>query len=371
MDNTFGVSGKAQITAESGYYFFNIKLQTDGKIVVSGRGFVGNYSSYIIARFNASGQLDNTFNSSGYNKFRTSTLSTEEDDGAGYGLTIQSDGKIVSCGFDEKENGTIVRLNANGTLDQAWGYNGARIVDFTRDLFLYSVIIDCDGKIVVGGTYDYSSSLNKAIILRFFQNSNFDNSFNSVGFNWYGNDFGIGYEVALQCDCKYLIGGSDYLARVKSDGTIDQAFANNGHFDILFDFYPSSQRSIILNANKIYLSGYYYAQSAFVDKGGFIMRLNNDINCGTVQADDLEKSISIVINPNPVVDVITIQLNDDDNEIIDVSITDNLGRMIISNDKFYSVDYGLQCDMAMQPRGAYFVVVTTARGRRVLPLVKV
>lgn len=371
LDNTFGTGGKAVISSESVYRFRNIKLQANGKVVVSGSGFIDSRFSYLIARFNTNGQLDNAFNSAGtpgYIKFRTHTSNNREDNGAGYGLAIQPDGKIVSCGYNELDDGTVVRLYSYGALDPTFASGGIKYIDFQRDMSLYSVAIQDDGKILVGGTYDYSSSLVKAQIIRLLPNGNFDNSFNGSGLGWYGNDFGVGYEMTLQCDGKILIGGIDYLARVKPDGLIDQSFASNGHYSFSFNYYPSAQ-TIYFGKNKVYLAGYYYHQSSFSDQGGFVLRLNNDINCGSVSTDESESDIVLNLYPNPVRDILNIQIGND-TEVKDISLTDNLGRLILSNNQFFSNGSVVQCDMTQLPLGTYYAVVTTSHGRRAIPVLK-
>lgn len=368
LDNTFGTGGKSVIGSESVYQFRNIKLQSDGKIVVSGHSFIDSRFSYLIARFNTNGQLDNTFNIKGYNKFRTSSSSTEEDNGAGYGLAIQSDGKILSCGYDEKENGTVVRVTSSGVLDITFSNDGKHVIDFDKKMYLYSVLALSAGKILLGGTYEYLSSTPVAQIIQLFENGNFDSSFAGNGLGWYGNDSGVGYEMALQCDGKILIGGSNYLTRVNPDGTVDQSFANNGHLNFTFDYYPSAQ-TLSLGKNKIYLAGYYYHQSSFSDQGGFVLRLNNDINCNTTPTEDIERDISVKLYPNPVRDRLTLQIGDE-TEVVDISLTDHLGRLVLSNNQFYSSGSVMQCDVSLLPPGTYYAVVTTALGRRAMPVVK-
>lgn len=372
LDNAFGKNGIATIEPESVYSLYNVKVQPDGKIVTSGSGFIDVRFSYLIARFNPDGRLDKTFNGNGYNKFRTSTLSTEEDNEAGYGLAIQSDGKIVSCGSDEKGNGTVARLNNNGPLDQTFGSGGIKNFDFTRRMDLYSVAIQPDGKILVGGNYDFSSSLLKAQIMRLLPNGNFDNSFSNVGFSWYGSSsgLGIGYDMVLQCDGKILIGGLSHLNRILPNGVLDPAFGNNGHFSIssvsTADIY-----ALHIGVSKIYLIGNEYPAVGSSDLGIGLLRLNNNVNCGTISADDLENNVSVSMYPNPVRDELMIQVESADDRIKNVVVYDVLGRVVGQNDRNSFDNTSIVYNMSGLVPGNYYVVITTHRGQQTLPLIKI
>jgi uncharacterized delta-60 repeat protein len=119
-----------------------VKSQPDGKILVGGnfRLFNGTITVERIARLNADGTLDNTFNTG------TGFM------GVVYSADVQPDGKILVGGSFISFNGTstvnrIARLNADGTLDNTFttgtGFNSA----------VNSVDVQPDGKILVGGGF--------------------------------------------------------------------------------------------------------------------------------------------------------------------------------------------------------------------------
>lgn len=98
-----------------------VALQTDGKIVVGGSFTLFNgVTRTRIARLNSDGSLDTAFDPvAGFNSFPVA-------------LAMQADGKIVVGGYFTLYNGVarsaIARLNANGTLDTTFnpgsGFNG-------------------------------------------------------------------------------------------------------------------------------------------------------------------------------------------------------------------------------------------------------
>src|SRR6185503_12297785 len=102
----------------------------DGKIIATGSS---NSSStdyaFSLARLNADGSFDNSFGSGG--KVVTSIgISASEI----FAVAIQSNGKIIAAGystqdFDLGTDLTLVRYNADGTLDNSFGTGGIVITD--------------------------------------------------------------------------------------------------------------------------------------------------------------------------------------------------------------------------------------------------
>jgi uncharacterized delta-60 repeat protein len=209
LDNTFNPGSGTNNTLHS------IALQPDGKIIIG-----GSFTSYNgtainrIARLNADGSLDNTFNpGSGTNN----TL---------YSIALQPDGKIIIGGGFTSYNGTtrnsIARLNSDGTLDNTLnpgtGTNG----------FLRSISLQPDGKIVIGGWFSFYGGESINCIARLNVDGTLDNTFNpGAGAN---NNV---LSTALQSDGKIVIGGDfssynmttqNYIARLNVDGTLDNTF---------------------------------------------------------------------------------------------------------------------------------------------------
>jgi hypothetical protein len=102
----------------------------------------------------------------------------------------------------------------------------------------------------------------------------------------------------------------------------------------------------------------------------FIARLDNDVICGTTSTTELNPDIQVSVFPNPVQDVLTIQVASDDISVRQVLIVDPAGRTIWSNDRFSPGDVFIRCDLGTLSPGAYYVIITTEQGRRTLPIVK-
>jgi len=245
-------------------YVNTTAIQSDGKIIIG-----GNFTSYngttrnSIARLNADGTLDATFN---------------PGTGTSYGVyttAIQSDGKIIIGGAFTYYNGTkrnlIARLNADGTLDVTFnpGTGASREV--------YTTAKQSDGKIIIGGTFTSYNGTTRNYTARLNADGTLDASFNS----------GTGasrevYTTTIQSDGKIIIGGNftsyngvpiNRIARLNADGTLDTSFhTGTGARDTV-------RTTAIQSDGKIIIGGDFYYYNETIRKQ--IARLNTD---GTLDA---------------------------------------------------------------------------------------
>jgi uncharacterized delta-60 repeat protein len=114
LDTTFNGTGKVTTAIDTNASVSAVAIQTDGKLVVAGRGYNNTYGKFAIARYNTDGHLDGTFGSSG----KVSTAITYGAEA--FGLAIQ-DGKPIAAGYSqaqqEPEKFTLVRYLTDGTVD--------------------------------------------------------------------------------------------------------------------------------------------------------------------------------------------------------------------------------------------------------------
>jgi uncharacterized delta-60 repeat protein len=238
LDTTFGSSGKViQPIGSSSDHGRSLAIQTDGKILLGGYCIgVSNYD-FCIARFNSTnGSLDTTFGSSG-KVIQPIGSSTDY----GQSLAIQPDGKILlggSCHNGSNYDFCIALFNSDGTLDTTFGSSGKVIQPIgSSDDYGQSLAIQPDGKILLGG-YCYTSN-NDFCIARFNSDGTLDTTFGSSGkvIQPIGSSTDYGYSLAIQPDGKILLGGHclingnnwDFcIARFNSDGTLDTTFGSSG-----------------------------------------------------------------------------------------------------------------------------------------------
>ncbi len=198
-----------------------LALQNDGKVVIGGKfTYVNGVPRNRVARLNSDGTLDTSF---GIGNVRYGA--------AGYviSLAIQNDGKILVCGnftvFDRINRKYIARLHNNGTLDTSFdSRNGpSSEVNVIRS--------QNDGKVLIGGFFTEYNGARRDRLARLNSNGTLDNSFNT-GF---GTDLEL-YSLEVQDDGKVLIGGNfttyngvgrHRIARINTDGSLDTSFTTN------------------------------------------------------------------------------------------------------------------------------------------------
>lgn len=192
-------------------------LQPDGKIVIGGAFTTVSDVTYNgIARLNTNGTIDTSFTPGGVDISGGKLVCA---------TALQSDGKILVGGlFDSlagQSRNNIGRLNADGSLDTS----------FNPDMndTVMCVAVQPDGKILVGGNFTTVGGPEHNRIVRLDTNGTVDASFNLPN----GTDLPV-RSIVIQCDGKIIIGGEfstaggaahKYIARLNSDGSLDTTFA--------------------------------------------------------------------------------------------------------------------------------------------------
>ena len=196
-----------------------LATQPDGKLLVGGSfGQLGGASRNDLGRFNSDGSLDANFNPG--------------VSGEVFTLVVQPDGKILVGGSFTMLGGggqgtvprqNIGRLNADGSIDATF--------DPGTDGLVEALALQPDGKILVGGFFTrLGGGATGTVPRRNLGRLNSDGSIDP-GFNP-GADLAV-YTIALQPDDKILIGGifstlsggaRSFIGRLESDGSLDPTF---------------------------------------------------------------------------------------------------------------------------------------------------
>lgn len=195
-------------------------LQSDNKIILGGSFTKYNERTYNrLIRIVPDGEIDNTFNTgSGFK-------------GQVYALAMQED-KVIVAGnfttFNDLPAGRIVRLLEDGSRDP--GFNSG----LGADAIIEAVVIQPDGKILVAGRFNTFDGQPFSRLVRL----NYDGSIDS--------DFHVGsgfdkfvFSMALQSDNKIIIGGSfvtyngvsqKRIIRLNTNGSLDTTFESGTGF---------------------------------------------------------------------------------------------------------------------------------------------
>jgi uncharacterized delta-60 repeat protein len=245
LDGSFSVDGKVTTNFTSGSDVASaVAIQADGKIVAGGGA---NFDRFAIARYNPDGTPDTNFSGNGK---RTTTFAGG-DTAAATAVAIQADGKIVAAGWSFTAPGvgagvfTLVRYNADGSLDSSFSGDGRVRTDFLDgDERVEGVVIQADGKIVAAGWAKNSTGSSPRFALaRYDADGTLDTSFGVGGrvLTGFGPDFdkARAASVAIQADGKLVVAGKVSvggapksgrfaLARYNVDGTLDGTFSRDG-----------------------------------------------------------------------------------------------------------------------------------------------
>ena len=240
-----------------------IKAQPNGNILVGGGFNTYNGVSYNgIVRLNSDGTTDSTF-----------VVGTGFSGGVPYEIVIQPNGKILVGGNFTSYNGTnfnggVARLNSDGSADTT--------IQVTTNPnlqgYIYTLGLQTDGKILIGGTFNFYFNLSRNRLVRLNSDATIDNTFNI------GDGFDQTVEVIkVQYDGKILVGGSfteynrtsfNKIIRLNVDGTVDSSFTiGTGFSNSVFDLK-------IQDDGKIIVIGQFNSYNGTSCNG--IVRLNSD-----------------------------------------------------------------------------------------------
>ncbi len=178
LDQTFGTNGIA--LAEGNYSAKGMSIQSDGKIVTAGSKSDANGTDFCVVRFNNDGKLDNTFGTDGVVVVDFNAKTDNASD-----IAIQADGKMIVVGSAIITNNTdiaLIRLNTNGTLDNTFGTNGKVTTNIqgTSNDAAAKVVIQADGKIVIIGSGG-TDMFNANVVARYNTDGSLDNTFDTDG----------------------------------------------------------------------------------------------------------------------------------------------------------------------------------------------
>jgi uncharacterized delta-60 repeat protein len=199
----------------------------------------------------------------------------------------------------------LIRLNTDGTKDTTFNigtgfYN--RMADAVN--VVQTIVVQSDGKILVGGNFERFRSLDQENLIRLNADGTKDTSLD-IGSGFSSNV----YSITLQPDGKILVGGafSSYqgvprkkLIRLNTDGSADNSFDEGLTFEDCFVYC-----TIMENDGTIIVGSYSYNYEALIQNN--LVRLNtngskdNSFNAGITffNNNNTNASIySILLQPN-------------------------------------------------------------------------
>jgi uncharacterized delta-60 repeat protein len=147
---------------------------------------------------------------------------------------LLADGKILAAGYFYSVNGAalnrLVRLNADGSVDGSFN-TGSGFDDEVS-----TILVQPDGKVVVGGWFSNYNGMPQKQIARLNANGSLDRSFTASGSGDDLFDYQVITSLTGQPDAKVLVGGlfntlngvpRKNLGRLFPDGRLDETFNVN------------------------------------------------------------------------------------------------------------------------------------------------
>ncbi|RZK99331.1 MAG: hypothetical protein EOO62_24955, partial [Hymenobacter sp.] len=220
----------------------SLAVQPDGKVVIG-----GSFTSYngtqrnFLTRLNADGSLDPGFVLTGFGI--TSNV---------YTIALQADGKVlVGGGFVYSYNGTtrsyLVRLNTDGSLDTGFTLAGTGLNGFVS-----SLAVQADGQVLVGGYFTTYNNVACPYVVRLNPDGTRDLNFSttSAGLGSVGGA-GRANSIAVQ-NGKIVVGMSgnttNYVARLNMNGSLDPGFvlASTGFNNYLLGVAPQLDGKVLV-----------------------------------------------------------------------------------------------------------------------------
>ncbi len=266
LDTSFNGGGVTVTFGSGNDVALGVAVGPDGKITVVGYT-TGATVDMAIARLNADGTPDFTFDGDGK---RTLAIGSQSEEA--FDVAVLGDGKTLVAGYSFNAAGnpdfTVARLLAGGGLDATFGSGGIAVIpagtgfDEVRDM-----AVQADGRIVLAGhSYPSGSSNADFAVVRCLANGSLDTTFNGTGkvVTAIGSGIDVCNGVAVQRDGKIVCVGTANSAstdmavvRYNPDGTLDTTFDGDGKVTLAPGTQDDELYALALDANgDIVAAGY-------------------------------------------------------------------------------------------------------------------
>ncbi|MBB6463040.1 cadherin-like domain-containing protein [Flammeovirga kamogawensis] len=286
----------------------------EGKMLMVGSTYEGSTAKFGICRVNNDGTLDTTFGTNGWTKADFFNYYQHP-----YGIAVNSENEIYIVGnaatpSPGKLHGVILKLTEHGLKDTSFSGDGmvSHLSSGSSHTYFNDVIIQSDGKIVVGGSSNEND--DKILFMRFTTTGSIDTSFGSNGSLKVNVSQEGTFSEGLSNMCmasdgdilatggaNVIFGSSNqneaFACRITSNGAIDTSFDGDGVKIIDLGSKYSAGKGIHEDSNgKIYIGG--NSNNLHADGNVYrtmaAVRLNADGSYDTSFSDDGIDEIFVV-----------------------------------------------------------------------------
>ena len=270
LDTTFDADGRLTIDFQNDTdAAYAVAVQPDGKIVIAGDVRLPTGANFALARLNANGSLDTTFDTDG----KADTDFVGDSDGA-RGVVVLPDGKIVAGGSAFSGGNfrfALARYTASGALDTTFDTDGKVITNFNANAIARTMKRTPDGKLIIAGSVvnaadvspatEPSVALTVAALARYNADGSLDTSFDGDGKltanldpNWQQvvNNIAVAPNGDIYAAC-WISGaapGSGFsVARFSAAGKLDKTFGAGGRVNTIFSANDAAANDVALQAD--------------------------------------------------------------------------------------------------------------------------
>ena len=282
LDPTFDGDGKVITDVSGGAdQILDLRVEPDGKILAA--GLAGD--QFAVVRYLPDGTPDPTFGDGG------AVLTTDGFEGQVENVRLQPDGKLLAVGISEPNEDfvrgvALSRFDTDGSLDENFGGGDGRVATFPPDREssrAHAVIVQPDGRIVVGGRSFGEGDYVRFLLARYLPDGTLDNSFSGDGVveHFVQPYYSTALALARQSDGRIVAagwtGGDDPVSvavtRYTPDGVIDRTFSKNGQTYFAYgDGTSASAYGVAVRHGRIVATG-EVTEYVGIDSFGVVIRL--------------------------------------------------------------------------------------------------
>jgi len=360
LDPGFGTGGIAQ-TNITHFFVRNVFVQSDGKVIVFGDEWTSN-SSFSALRLHSNGRIDSSFAMNG-------KLSIDLPDYAyevPMAMLEQPDHKLLFVGSIGYPNSNIfmLRINSDGTRDNAFGVDGMVIDPIQGNSNAYALTLQPDGKILVAGN---SGPINQAIVVRYHGDGSLDTYFGNEGVQYFP-ELKECIGIALRPDGKILAAnwssnsmlGNIVLAQLLPNGQIDLSFGEEGIFRIID---PGMRpRALCLTGNKATVS----ARKPTGTTQKRLFRVLLDLNVGVLDPSK-SSDLNLLVYPNPISEQFTLQFGLTEKAEVSVHLFDLQGKLVqalVQNQSFENGEHALSLSCPNHLPAGNYILTLEVEGKK-------
>lgn len=265
-DSTFGTNGITILNQSYNERPIGIRVIENGKILIAGNKFRENISNFLTYRLNNDGTVDNSFGTSGYKEVFILNNSWNYCNA----MELQPDGKILLAGevnVLSEANFGLIRLNPDGSYDLTFSDDGKTTQNISaQDDGAQAILLQPDGKIILGGYALTSDNKTEAALTRFNPDGSLDDSFGISGMvlAQMGAEYCMIADLNLTASGNIIVAGTLnhyhtyfdlFLAKYNAEGILDENFGNqgliftdyDGHYDGISDAQISADGKIVVS----------------------------------------------------------------------------------------------------------------------------